>query len=617
MTGKISAVLAVLVLLVASFSFGAVHAETVGTASLYIFGVASYSNGTVIGIPAKLNVTVTNGTGQVYLGSTPLVGTDTQAQAVVSTDVACQLLNIDCADYNFYYFITSSSPEVGGPSAGAAFAVAAMSVLTHKPLNPSVAMTGTANPDGSVGIVGDVSEKSQAAADQGIKTFLYPSTDNITSQAALYDERLGMIPTPVDSVYEAYQYFTGYNVTPVLNTNITTPLYTSLMRQTYMMFNAYQQAVYASLPSQSPSDQYALQAINNAQSWIQTEQALAANGDYYVAASDIVNASATDLVYAKALEELDASNSPSSLMTSMIAQENTSINRTYANITKDYLTNSSTLELKFIAIDRLAQASQFLTAAAAELNTSISSAAYSYALAEVKRASAGFWVSVLPMGRSNFSEAAFQNQSAYYLAKANSYSEYAGLLGVGLAAQTQQMEIDLNASQNYYDNGQYVASIFDSLDTIGIADLLIEENSITNGSAFQISDQVSNSALALINSAEAAGVTPFIGISYYSLGNSFAGTEPFNYIQFESTSREYTQFEIRLAKGALPILSGVPQPAASQEPIVALYQDFAYLVLGIALGVIFAGIVFEFKISKIRKTLASRLKSGRRRRSRK
>ncbi|MGC8533679.1 MAG: hypothetical protein ACP5MV_03590, partial [Candidatus Parvarchaeum sp.] len=93
-------------LLVVFLVIGAVHAQgvqnVVGSTSLYIFGVTNSSNGTLVGVPALLNLTITNGTGKVFLGSTPLTQTDTQAQAVLSAELACQLLNVNCDNYNFY-----------------------------------------------------------------------------------------------------------------------------------------------------------------------------------------------------------------------------------------------------------------------------------------------------------------------------------------------------------------------------------------------------------------------------------------------------------------------------------------------------------------------------------
>ncbi len=602
--------LALSIVMLSLVLLGGTHAKGVtfvGSTSLYIFGVSS-QNGTIVGVPANLSLMVTTGTGQVFLGSTPLAQTDTQAQAVVSTDVACQLINVNCDKYNFYYFITSNSAEIGGPSAGAAFTVAAMSVLTNHSLNPKVAMTGTANPDGSIGIVGDVAEKSMAAARQGIKVFLYPqgepAQDNMTSSAITYDENLGMVPVPISSVYQAYQYFTGYNITPALKYNITTPLFSSLMHRTYTLFNQYQQNIYASLPSKNSSDPKINSLISTALASMAQQKVLAAEGQYYVAASDIVNTSATDLEEAYVLEKMATATNQTAYIMGLIASENASIAQTYKNVTSGFVTNSTTLDLKLIAIDRLDQAWSFLNQSASVAASSPTSAAYLYALAEVKRASGPFWESILPTGNSNFTENSYASVSNYYLYKAASYLNYAGLLGpTGTSAGSAQQTY-FDQAAYYYNSGKYVASIFNSLESIANSQLTIESNSIINGSTSQVSSQISASALRLINSAEAVGITPFLGISYYQFGTSFSNSSVYYYIQFESLSRAYTSFEASLSNKALPTFQGVNQPASVPLLAVNLFEKIAYLVIGFALGVVIGGILYEYRLFRLVKRLS-------------
>jgi predicted S18 family serine protease len=630
----ISAALFVLsaLLLLSVSSAGGGQLQVIGKGSMYIFGVST-ENGTVVGVPAVLNLTVTNGTGQVFLGSSPLTQTDTQAQAEISTDTACQLLSISCSKYNFYYFITASTPEIGGPSAGGAFAVLAMSILSGKPLSPHVAMTGTANPDGSIGIVGDVSEKSMAAANQGIGVFLYPSTDNVSRQAESYDQMRGLVLVPVSTVDEAFQYFTGYNVSAPLNYNFTTPLFNSLMRSTYLDFNAYQMGILSTVQAFPSKSGLVSSLITTANATIANENALAASGNYYVAASEMVNASGLELVEASVLEQLSqASNTTSSLL-NLILQENASIKQTYSNITSNYVTNSSTLDLKLIAIDRLAQASALLNASMFYLTRNSSLAIYGvkdyiyyYALSEVKRVSSEYWLSIVPKGASNFTEASLASQSLYYLNKAYSYSSYASLLGANLAAYQYYLENYLNKSQAYYNSGKYVPSLFDSLSAIATAQLLIEGNSLLNSSFSGISPQVFNSALSLLNAAQNSGATPFLGISYYQYAKSFENnsaacllTPSECYVFYASLSRTYSTFERDLANASLPSALVIPQPINVSSP---LYNEVSilYLALGLAIGVLVAGSLYEYKlrslVKKKRVVLRKTRKRGRKRRSR-
>ncbi len=590
-------------------TFALVHAsplqqvDELGNASLYIFGVSTLSNGTTVGVPAVLSLRVTNGSGQVFLGSTPLTETDTQAQAVLSTLVACQLVNVNCNDYNFYFYITSSSAEVGGPSAGAAFTIAAMSVLTGKPLNPKIAMTGTANPDGSIGIVGDVAEKSEAAANQGIKVFLYPSDepsiDNMTSSALAYDENLGMVAIPIDSVYQAYQYFTGYNITPALNYSIYTSQYNAVMNSTYQEFGAYQQSIYDSLPDKTSTNSTINYYITQAETLMQNESEFASKGNYYVAASEMVE-SASELVLAKTLEELSNSTNAPQFMQNLISAENASIENTYNQVTQDYLTNSSTLDLKLIAIDRLAEASSYINSSEGSLSSNLFSSAVNYSFAEVKRASAIFWLGSLKTGNSNFSESSYSNLSNYYLYRASSFMNYAELLGLNDSPQVNGMESSFDQAETYQDEGHYVASIFNSINTIATAEQLIEENSISvNNSVSAVENQISQSALRDINNAEKVGVTPFLGISYYQYGNSFQNTSIIYYLDFEALSMTYTEFEAGLANASSLPFTPVLQPVSVPAPVSDVWEIFGYALLGFALGVLVSWVLYEYRLFRL------------------
>ena len=585
---------------------GVVHAQgsqkIIGSTSLYIFGVTNSSNGTLVGVPALLNLTITNGTGEVFLGSTPLTQTDTQAQAVLSANLACQLLNVNCDNYNFYYYITSASVEVGGPSAGSAFTMAAMSILSGKPLNKNVAMTGTANPDGSVGIVGDVSQKSEAAANQHIKTFLYPSTDSISSAALSYDEAHGETPIPVSSEYQAFNYFTGYNVTPVVNYSIQTNLYLALMKQTYLQFNSYQNSLYSSLPSVNSSNSSIQLLINQAISDMSAQKSEAANGSYYIAASSMITSS-SDILQAKLLETLPVSNQ-NSFLTNLISQENSTITGIENNISHDYVSNSSTLILKFIALDRLMQARDYLNTSMQSLSSgNVQSAIYYYSLAAVKAETAYFWVSILPKGSSNFSQSQYEALSNYYLYKASSYNDYANLLGIDLPPEVSEMQSYLSSAQSRYYSGNYISSIFASIESISVAQMLIEENSLINISVLsQIGNQSAIATIDSINSAEASGVTPFLGISYYYFGKQFynssnvSNSDFSEYLLFETEARDFTQLGILVSNASLIPHAPSLQPIPVSTPVAPLLEEVSFIVLGIAIGVVLAGIMFEYRL---------------------
>ncbi len=79
---------------------------------------------------------------------------------------------------DFDFDIDIDSAEVGGPSAGLAFALATLDYLTEGDLTggDDVAVTGTIAADGSVGPIGGVLQKSAAVRDLGIGLFIVPAS---------------------------------------------------------------------------------------------------------------------------------------------------------------------------------------------------------------------------------------------------------------------------------------------------------------------------------------------------------------------------------------------------------------------------------------------------------
>jgi len=234
---------------------------------------------------------------------------------------------------------------------------------------------------------------------------------------------------------------------------------------------------------------------------------------------------------------------------------------------------------------------------------SLQNAIYYYSLAAVKAETAYFWVSILPKGSSNFSQSQYEELSNYYLYKASSYNDYADLLGVNLPPEVSQMQSYLLSAQSRYYSGNYVSSIFASIESISVAQMLIEENSLINISVLsQIGNQSAVATLNSIDSAEASGVTPFLGISYYYFGKQFynysnvSNSDFPEYLLFETEARDFTQLGILVSNASLIPYSPSLQPIPVSTPAAPLLEDISFIVLGIAIGIVLAGIIFEYRL---------------------
>lgn len=171
-----------------------------------------------IGAMATLTVSVKAGSGHVYVDTWPLAKIDTQASARIAKQVSCDLLSIDCSGYDFFYTIRSDAEIVGGPSGGAAMSVATLASILDLKIDNNVLITGTINPDGSIGPVSGILEKAEVSAEKG-KTFLLPegtSTVKIekkdTDIGQYARENWNLTVIEVSNIEDAFGYFTKYEM---------------------------------------------------------------------------------------------------------------------------------------------------------------------------------------------------------------------------------------------------------------------------------------------------------------------------------------------------------------------------------------------------------------------
>jgi len=105
---------------------------------------------------------------------------------------------------------------IDGPSAGGLLACGLLAIFSGVPFKPDVTMTGTITPDGTVGLVGYIPRKLQAAAEAGYTTMIIPAEAvrepmmvNDELDLEDYADSLGVNLVPVRTVGEAFATLTG------------------------------------------------------------------------------------------------------------------------------------------------------------------------------------------------------------------------------------------------------------------------------------------------------------------------------------------------------------------------------------------------------------------------
>ncbi|TWU29417.1 S16 family serine protease [Bythopirellula polymerisocia] len=173
--------------------------------------------------------TIRVGVFESILGGTGQLWRATSWQAALT---ASQLLDFDP---HAMQVAVSVEGKIDGPSAGALFTVGILPAVRGDQLNEEVTMTGTINPDGTIGPVGGIAYKLEGAAQAGKKTVLIPAFTRLQYDAyskehidlVEHGKKQGLTVHQVNDVWEAYELFTGKKLPR--HKEITLPMVSSMM----------------------------------------------------------------------------------------------------------------------------------------------------------------------------------------------------------------------------------------------------------------------------------------------------------------------------------------------------------------------------------------------------
>jgi uncharacterized protein len=151
------------------------------------------------GLVMNITVDIREGKGLVLVNTEIPAGVDFQTSARTAVKVAQESVpGADLSKRDVIFSITSNDKQgdlqaVDGPSAGAAMTLLLISELQSKSINGSVLITGTIEPDGTVGPVGGVPEKALAAGQYGAKVLLVPKGEAVYPEQTCQDHQQGPI----------------------------------------------------------------------------------------------------------------------------------------------------------------------------------------------------------------------------------------------------------------------------------------------------------------------------------------------------------------------------------------------------------------------------------------
>jgi len=531
--------------------------------TVYAPAVAHTDEG-YIGVTSTITVTIqNNGSGRVFVDTLPLTQIDMQGSARLAVKVASALVKnddrceINPSEYDFFFVIRTSSPIIGGPSAGAIMTTAVTSLLQKWTIDNKTMMTGMINPDGSIGPVGGILQKVDAAYSVGAVRFLIPKgqdeyTETITetvsengwtqittrhvlrnvSDYAL--ENYGIEVIEAEDINDALLYFTGWNF-PLIESNasITTedyidsmkPLATSLLNDSRESYeNASKSFDNAEIPNRYPYyyKNYVTDFLNGAEETLIESEDWFDQEVYYTSTSksfqSIINSHF--VIYScQYFNAEDKENYVNSLL-----DEADEFNTNKSNLAKNAEVNG-TISIQCIgaAQKRASDAELRLSGAKASYqNGDYLTALYDIAYAMQRSNSIEWWISI----SSYFNDTGEINDEELELL-AEEYIEDAQQAAVYSEVILEEMgktsgyladaENILETARDDKEKGYLAAALFEALEALAKANLALE---LVDGVTEDKIDRYQESASSSISESRIRGIEPVLAVSYYEYAQS-------------------------------------------------------------------------------------------------
>ena len=492
-------------------------------------------------------VIVTNGTGHVFVDTNPYTQVDLQGSARIAAMVASDVLGVDEKSYDFYYVIDIGSPIIGGPSAGGALTVATIAAMNNWKIKPGIVMTGMIDPDETIGPVGGIPFKLEAAATKNTSLFLVPQGQLVVNKTNITAVRSGSITTSsmtedivdlvalgkklnievkeVSTIQDAVLEFTGHDISkPSLNKTVFTSNYLSLLEPLATQLkneskNKYKDVIFMTNNS----------FIKNAEKLQDRADNLVNNKKYYVATS-LYFESMINILAAQWGYEYDRAENKDQYLTNLTKNVEEEIQNSENDLNKFKSNGISDVEIVGAAESRIMLANNTLENAknlnnGKTLSKNSKDIISTLAFAHERARTAQWWLTLAVSSGKVIPEEILKDRSGWYLGQAQSIGTYVQALLAETGSDHATIG-DVAFIQKEIDHGYYSGAIFDSLQTISRLGTGIGLTGIDDASA-RI-NQSADSAQTAINEVRSKGIEPTLAISIYEYGGIL--TNPFDKI---------------------------------------------------------------------------------------
>jgi uncharacterized protein len=554
---------------------------------------------TLIGGIADAYLEIQPGSGRIFLDSFPLTKLDTQISTRYANRIACDYLEKNCDKYDFFYTIRAESVIVGGPSASAPLTVLTIAALKGIELKNDTVMTGTINSGGSIGPVGGVYAKAEAAQETGFKRILIPkfsidleeskdslnesgnpiitnirittsnnktnSTDsriNISQKENepkdLLQHNLTIEIVNVSNLEEALPYFIGDSVRKNDGEIIVPEEYTETMKKISSQLCSRAESMKEDIVLNESEKNKSLDFDNKINSSM-TEK------NHYSAASYCFNQGVfLRKIKMRAIEEKNPDQLEEIRMKAIEA-----VAEFDDNLERRQLKTLSELEAYIIVKERIIESEKILK----ELASNLSADDLAYAIERYY--SAVYWSEFFNMkGKPVQLDQEYLEEACYKkISEAEERINYADLY---LPTILQASRADINDAYNYQKSRNYKMCLFKASFAKAEANLLLSSLSIKEGRISELASDKLKSAQKLISKEQKRGFFPIMGYSYYEYADTLnKDGDDVSGLIFSEYSLELSNLEMYFPK---------KEPLQVQIDYDLALLTLSTLVLGMTIG---------------------------------
>lgn len=614
--------------------------------TVYAPAVASTDDG-YVGVMSTITVTIqSNGSGKVFVDTLPLTQVDMQGSARLAVKVASALVKNDAncsinpSFFDYFFVVRTDAPVIGGPSAGGIMTVATVALLENWPLDEHTIMTGMINPDGSIGPIGGIPYKVDAAYEVGAKRFLIPKgqgtyletiqetvTNNGWTQTQIktvtrniedyivskgYDIEV----VEVEDVNQAVNNFTGYSFSSFVSdeefktdeyTTAFLTLSSSLLEKSQELYTVSME-LFNNSRSNIPNkvwdwDRFTWiyyrseieDELDGAKLLIEESKTWFDRKMYYTSTTksflSLINSRYVQYAcnYFNTSEE-DRPN----YVENLIDEINLFCDEKNNEARNSKITGFVSLQCVGGAQKRASEANDYLTNANSSYKAGDYLSSLSYlAKAKERSESVNWWLNITNFFNEsgNISTSDIDNLALEYIEEAQQAITYSSVLldemnsGSNYLSDAQNM---LDIAKNERENGYPAAALFEALDAITKANLEIETIGVSSEDEYKEKiNRINDSASSNILKSIGYGVKPVLPVCYYEYADSLLDEEDF------TTALFYYRFSGMIA-GALSFTNvskgttssryeGIPK-INSPKHIIDIFSQFGIILIVFILG---------------------------------